>query len=234
MTRRKTPSYEDMHQRMLEDTAALIKQPVDSLVVRFITVARMKLDQVESQLLTGGAGATVGEIDQLRGMLETYLPKPLVNISVELVGSVDDAPADGPSVCGLVVCRRCEWKPPNRDQVSICYRCGWTHGCDPDRTPRQLLPGLIEAPHVQRTDPCPSQAQDDGSGAIPNGASNIVALDDGARAALAAERRKQALESAPLKRYQPSVSSPNIGSPFSGGDNRTISQFNRDITDAYR
>jgi hypothetical protein len=50
----------------------------------------------------------------------------------------------------------------------------------------------------------------------------------------AEQRREAALAAAPLKRHQAQTYSPNIGAPFSGGDNRSISQFMKDIDASYR
>jgi hypothetical protein len=147
-------SYKALHTQLLEDTAKLIGHPADALVTRFVALARLKMETIEVQLIAGNPhAATATEIDILRQQLEPFMPRPGLEIRVKFADPIDAAKPGAASVCGLERCRRCGWQPPNNDAVSICYRCSWTDGCDPEHTPRQLLAGLAEPAPAPETAP---------------------------------------------------------------------------------
>jgi hypothetical protein len=124
-------NYKALHTQLLEDTAKLIGHPPDALVTRFVALARLKMQAIEVQLIAGNHhAATAAEIDVLRQQLEPYMPKAQSNVRVTFVGGKDIASDNDAAVDGLIECRRCHWKPFNRDRVTRCYRCGWAHGAD--------------------------------------------------------------------------------------------------------
>jgi hypothetical protein len=154
MTRRNTVSHKALHAQLLEDTAKLIGHPADALVTRFVALARLKMETIEMQLIAGDPhAATAQEIDTLRQQLDPYMPKSKMEVKVSFASPRDEAKPGTASVCGLESCRRCGWRPPNNDAVSICYRCSWTDGCDLEHTPRQPITGLAEPAPAPETAP---------------------------------------------------------------------------------
>jgi hypothetical protein len=211
------------HKALLKEVSALINQPVDSLAVRLVALARLKMDGVEAQLLSGDPSITVADITTLQGIFSAHVPKPGLAIRVTYVDGADTAPPDSAAVDGLIECRRCHWRPFDRDRVERCYRCGWRHGDDVSApwqpviatadTSKGISPGSPE--NLSTSSPAPG---------------NVVPLD-GKRAA---ELRAAARVSNGVDPGPPRNVSPCIGTPFSGGDNRSVSQFMRDVDNAYR
>jgi hypothetical protein len=183
--RANTENYKALHAQLLEDTAKLIGHPVDALVTRFVALARLKMQTIEMQLIAGNPhAATAQEIDMLRQQLDPYMPKAQMNLRVSFVGAKDEAPAGGPSVGGLIACRRCGWTPPGKDVVEKCYACSWFDGCDTDHTPHEpLIKPVIPA----ATETSASAVTARSARANPK----VVDLDE-QRAELAQQRRQQA------------------------------------------
>jgi hypothetical protein len=212
------------HKALLRDVSRLINQPVDSLATRFVALAKLKLDATEAQLLAGDPSVTVADLRALEEILSAHVPRPGLQITVKYAEPADAAPADHAAVDGLVECRRCHWRPADKDRVSRCYRCGWTHGADFDSPWTPLIAPADTSPVA------PSLSPQNAPAGSPSPA-NVIPLDAEQRKAelRAASRVSNGVDPGPPRPHYP-----NIGSPFSGGDNRSISQWQRDCDAAYR
>jgi hypothetical protein len=192
----------------------------DSELCQHIATLRLVREQ---QTMAAIAGRHVNPEHLLRldEAMRQYLPPPKkpMAITVKFVGGQDEAPSDTAAVDGLVACRRCRWVPFDKDRVTRCYRCGWTHGAD------------TAAPWSPVIEPAASYATINDRGhmtpaSAPAGTpspQNVVSIDD-QRAQRSAELRDEALRNNhhALKRNQPSNYSPNIGAPYLGNDNRSV------------
>jgi hypothetical protein len=207
----------------LEDTAKLIGHPADALVTRFVALARLKMETIEMQLIAGDPhAATAQEIDTLRQQLDPYMPKSSMEIKVSFAPPRDEAKPGTASVCGLESCRRCGWRPPNNDAVSICYRCSWTIGCDEEHTPRRPVEGLAEPASAPETAPVVA-----GVNVIPLRQSPQQS-DEDRKADRTAELRAQARATGG---YAPPIQAPRINY---NGDGGSCSDLMRRIENAYR
>jgi hypothetical protein len=150
MTRRRgcTP---DAHDKLSQTIADRLGQSIDAEVVQHVTLLHLQREALKLQLLQGGHVLT-SDIVALDNALDKYVPKPGLEVRVRFTDPVDTAKPGAPSVCGLAACRRCGWAP-QRDQVSVCFRCSWFVGCDPEHTPRQLAEGLAAPAPAPETAP---------------------------------------------------------------------------------
>jgi hypothetical protein len=67
---------------LLRDVGKLIGQPADSIAVRLVALARLKMDATEAQLLSGDPAVTVQDITALEEVFAKYVPKPGMNLKV--------------------------------------------------------------------------------------------------------------------------------------------------------
>jgi hypothetical protein len=211
--------HKTAHKALLRDVAELIGQPVDSLAVRFVALARLKLDATEAQLLSGDTSVSIQDVNALEETLARYIPKPSMQITVRYVEPADSAPADHAAISGLAACRRCSWAPAGTDRWPACPACGWRVGDD------------VSAPHTPIAAPPASPENLSTGSPVPH---NVVPID-GKRAAelRAAARVSNGVDPGPPRNVSPCIGSPFLGGG-GGGDNRTISQWQRDVDNAYR
>jgi hypothetical protein len=205
------------HKALLQEIAALINQPVDSLAVRLVALARLKLDATEAELLAGNSSATIQDITTLQETFDKYVPKPRIQITVKYADATDAAPADHAAVSGLAECRRCRWRPANTDRWPECPRCGWRHGDDTSAPWQPLIAG-IPAP-ASSPEPAP---------AATTSPPNVIALDE-QRADRSAELRVAARTTAGIT---PPVQAPRVN--YSNPDNESPAALSRRIENAYR
>jgi hypothetical protein len=218
---RDTATHKTLHTQLLEDTARMINQPVDALVTRFVSLARLKMETIEMQLIAGDPhAATAQEIDTLRQQLDPYMPRPKLEIKVSYADPVDTAKPGAPSVCGLEKCRRCGWAPPSSDQTSICYQCSWVIGCDSDLPRRPLIAPSEPAP-------LPEQAVADRS-VVPFRQPPQLSEED-RKASRMAELRAQAR---PTGGEPAPIQSPRIN--YNSGGGGSCSDLMRRIENSYR
>jgi hypothetical protein len=91
----------------------LIGQPADSLAVRLVALARLKMDALEVQLLAGDPTVSLADIATLQETFDKYVPKPKIEVKLTIVEPADKATADHAAVDGLVECRRCQMRVAN-------------------------------------------------------------------------------------------------------------------------
>jgi hypothetical protein len=220
------PDRKKRHQALLREVSKLIDQPVDSLAVRLVSLARLKMDVVEAQLLQGDPSVTVADITALKETFNAFIPPPAMEIRVRYQDAIDAAAPDHASISGLRACRRCTWTPSGVDQWPACPTCGWRAGEDitAEWTPfaRPVTSPSRGAPLAPQNAPAATTAP-----------TNTVREDAEAEyAAQAAERRRQARISNGVDPGPPRIHTPNIGGLFGDRDTRSISQFQRDVDNA--
>jgi hypothetical protein len=225
------PDRKARHKALLRDVAKLINQPADSLAVRLVALARLRMDVVEAQLLSGDSSVTVADITALQEIFAAHVPKPKMQINVRFVEPADAAEAGSGAIDGVAVCRRCSWTPAGNDRWPECPACGWRCGHDIAGPHTPLIAG-IPAP-ASKADSLSSPQSSPATATAPG---NVIPMNAEQRAEQAVERRAAARISNNIDPGPPRTASPCIGSPFvgGGGDSRSISQFQRDVDAAYK
>jgi hypothetical protein len=138
---------------LLRDVGKLIGQPADSIAVRLVALARLKMDATEAQLLSGDPAVTVQDITALEEVFAKYVPKPGMNLKVSFVSGV----------VGMFKCQHCHMENRVED-----YR-----GPEPKKTDSQ---NAVAQPSVS----APASGTAD---AVPASPANVIPLDPAQRAA---------------------------------------------------
>jgi hypothetical protein len=142
---------EKLYQELLKRAALMLNQDTDAEVTKHVATFLLLRENLQVRAL---AGERVDPDDLFKcdEVLKQYLPqgKPLV-VQWQLVGATDEAKPDEAAVSGFVECRRCHWKPFDKDRVERCYRCGWHEFMDTQHTPWQPL--ITSAPTADAPKP---------------------------------------------------------------------------------
>lgn len=87
-----TNDRKSRHRALLRDVARLISQPADSLAVRLVALARLKMDATEAALLSGDPTVTIGDITALEEVFAKYVPKAPLAVQVTYVHPTTKCP----------------------------------------------------------------------------------------------------------------------------------------------
>jgi hypothetical protein len=147
---------EKLYHELLKRVARELNQPPDTEIVKHVATFRLLRESLQVRLLDGER-VDPDDLFKCDEVLKAYLPqgKPLA-VQIEFVPSTDDAKPDEAAVDGVKQCRRCGWKPADKDRVSKCYRCGWYHGADSTHLPWTSIsdvPKPVEQPSVKAEEP---------------------------------------------------------------------------------